>query len=470
MYYQPTSRLIQLPKLPWPLRYGLATAMVALAVAGGYWLRGPPFVLLFPCVVLIAVLLDHGCGIYATLLSAAAASYVVMAAPGHAALGDIHNLTALLIFVITAIGVTYIVEAMREAIDRLSQANRALVIASAERDQTMGMLSAVLDGTPDPVYVKDSAGHFVHINQASATLLNAPIPEIIGRRDRDFLPDDVASQIEMLDAEVLAADKPLIREEVIGVEGGERRHFLSSKFRWTGGDGAVLGLIGISRDITDRKGAEDELRAADAQKQLLLFDINHRIKNHLQTVVGLISLAANRIRSIEDGREALHEAASRLTVLARVYTRLQVGAEAAVVDAGPFLRELCEDLHSGLIGARPIRLDVTTDNTAIESHRAVTLGLMINELVQNALKYAFPAGRAGVIAVSFERGPHCFTLVVSDDGDGFDLEARPRGSGQRLIAAMVQQLDGTLHIDTAPGRGTRTTVEFATTGATEAGF
>lgn len=461
--------MLRLPKWPWLVRYGLATVFVVFAIAAGQWLKGPPFVLLFPSVIIIAVLLDHGCGIYATLLAAGLASYRVVST-SHPTTIDPHNFIALLVFVITGLGITYIVEAMREAIDRLSGANRALVITSAERDQTIGMLNAVLEGTPDPVYVKDRGGCFVHVNQAAATLLGADIPSVIGRRDRDFLPADVAEQIEAVDAEVLAASAPLLREEIVGVEGAERRHFLSSKFRWTSGKGEVLGLIGISRDITDRKVAEDKLRAADAQKQLLLFDVNHRVKNHLQTVVGLISVASRRVTSVDSGREALHEAASRLTVLARVYTRLQMGAEAAVVDAGPFLRELCEDLAEGLVGSRPIDIAVDADDSPIDSHRAVTVGLIINELVQNALKYAFPAGRAGTITIDLRRAPHAFRLSVADDGEGYVVGAGPVGSGSRLIGAMVQQLDGTVHVDAAPGQGTRTTIDFPTTLVTEPGF
>jgi PAS domain S-box-containing protein len=458
------TRLLLLPRLPWPLRYGIATLLCFAALGAGLWLRGPPFLFFFPTVLIVAILFDHGTSIFAALLLSAMA--VGRMLPANWPHPDPHNLLALAIFLVTGIVMGSVVEALRHAANRLSDTNRALLTAVAERDITMRMFDALLEGTDDPIYVKGKDHRFVHLNQAAAALLGATIQLAIGKRDRDFLPPDVADTVEANDRRVMAGSDVIVIEEAIPTPQGNTRHFLSSKFAWTDMDGSVLGLMGISRDITDRKSAEDRLRAADAQKELLLHDINHRVKNHLQTIVGLMSVAANRIDSVDQAREIIDVTAARLAVLGGVYNRLQLGSSASVVDARAFLSELCGDLLTGLVGSAPVTIESHADATPIEANRAVTVGLFVNELVQNALKHAFPGGRPGRIRINLTRSDRTFRLEVGDDGIGFEPGAgRQTASGQRLIKAMAQQLGGTLAVDGGPGRGAQFVLEFPVTDA-----
>ncbi|HEX8655529.1 MAG TPA: histidine kinase dimerization/phosphoacceptor domain -containing protein [Allosphingosinicella sp.] len=222
-------------------------------------------------------------------------------------------------------------------------------------------------------------------------------------------------------------------------------------------DQAASRLADIARahDGLERRAAA--LKAADAQKELLLHDINHRIKNQLQVVAGYISLGQRDVAD-DQAAQVLGSAANRLKVLARVYDRLQLGRETTSVGARGFIEEMVNDLQPGLIGVRPIVLRAEAEVAELSSGRAVTIGLMINELVSNAVRFAFAEDEAGTILVIFRRCEGGFCLEVIDDGRGFRSEARSGSVGQRMLRALVAQLEGT--IEWAGPPGTRVSVAF----------
>lgn len=224
-----------------------------------------------------------------------------------------------------------------------------------------------------------------------------------------------------------------------------------------GFDQAASRLAEISRVHSELERRADALATADSQKELLLHDINHRIKNQLQVVAGYISLGQRDVAD-SPAAEVLGSAANRLKVLARVYDRLQFGRETTSVGARGFIEEMVNDLQPGLIGVRPIVLRAEAEVAELSSGRAVTIGLMINELVSNAVRFAFAEDEAGTILVLFRHCEGGFCLEVIDDGHGFRSEARSGSVGQRMLRALVSQLDGT--IEWAGPPGTRVSVIF----------
>ena len=461
------KRLRPVGKAPFLWRYGLTTVLIC-AVAAAAWLLRPampaaPYVLFLPAILAAAVVFDHGSSIYAIVLASLLSLYWLIEPTGSFAIARGTDVVTLAVTAATGLVMATIVEAMRHAVDELSRANAELVHAHDDLSNQGALFDAVLEGTPDPIYVKDAEGRFFHVNSAAARLLGAPVAAILGRRDRDFLPAPTAEVIEANDRVVLGSGTLQTVEERVAPP-GERPHiYLSLKFPWRDPAGRVQGLVGISRDITERKAAEGAIAAADAQKQLLLYDINHRIKNHLQSVLGMLALAARRAETLEEARQALSTGAGRLMVLGRVYNRLEVGRSTSVVDVRGFIEELCNDLRTSLADERPVVLQVDAAPAAIESDRAVTLGLAINEAVQNALKYAFPEGGGGRVRVGFHTESDEHVLTIADNGIGFDpAQAGGAGAGQRLLKAMAQQLGGTLAVEGQGG--TRITIRFPALG------
>ncbi|MCW6510061.1 sensor histidine kinase [Lichenifustis flavocetrariae] len=311
----------------------------------------------------------------------------------------------------------------------------------------------MIEGTPDPIFVKDRDGRFVRVNSVLARIFGVA-PEVVrGKRDRDFMPETSAKPIEDADRKVIETGMPLVIEELVEVKGRGRRYFLSTKAPWYNRRGEITGLIGISQDIHERKQAELEVRSANAQKEILLHDINHRVKNHLQSVMSLLAMSERRLVD-PVAKTEIANAVSRLSVLARVYDRLRVKEDAgtATVSIRDYLQGLCDEVAPTLTGLRPIVVRTRLDDADLDAGQAVSLGLAVNELLQNSVKHAFPEDRAGVITIFFGlRDPDSFCVEVSDDGIGMRPGSASTHTGTRLVRALAHQLGGTVNWEGPPG-------------------
>lgn len=214
----------------------------------------------------------------------------------------------------------------------------------------------------------------------------------------------------------------------------------------------------LSAEMAETERARADLAQVSAQRELLLDEINHRIKNHLQSVAGLAGVAARRSASHDEACRAIEALEARLQVLARVYDRLRLTASEATLDAKTFVEAMCSDLHNSIIGSRPVTIIGSAEAIKLSADQAVLVGLVVNELVQNALKHAFPDDRAGTVEVSFTRAGTMALLTVTDDGVGAAIGAKGAGSGSRLTQSLARQLGGELTRTNAAG--TRVTLSF----------
>ena len=216
------------------------------------------------------------------------------------------------------------------------------------------------------------------------------------------------------------------------------------------------------RKIAELSAKQRDLSAALEQKDLLAREIDHRVKNSLQIVASVMLLQARRVVD-EDAKAAFQNTYARVMSVARVHDSLQQSADAEMVDLGQTVRQLCNDLAAGMSDASR-RVEVEAEaGLMVPSRTAVALALIATELVTNALKYAYPDGEGGPIAVQVKGAADGLTLRVCDEGQGLpeDWDTRPRehgGLGMRVIRAMLQQIDGALHVDGVRRQGTCFTV------------
>lgn len=199
-----------------------------------------------------------------------------------------------------------------------------------------------------------------------------------------------------------------------------------------------------------------EVERTSGLNRLLLEDINHRVENYLSAATNLLRLSKRELTE-PPSRAVIDAAAARIDVLVSVYRRLHLGGRTTKISAADFIVALVDDLQSSGIGVRPIRLSAQADAILLSSSEAVVIGLVVNELVENLLKHAFPANRAGQITVALHRRGGSLELTVSDEGIGRGPGVA-EGSGARLLAALAQQLEGRL-IATSDA-GVRTTLVF----------
>jgi two-component system, sensor histidine kinase PdtaS len=189
--------------------------------------------------------------------------------------------------------------------------------------------------------------------------------------------------------------------------------------------------------------AVGELRAALAEKEMLFREVHHRVKNNLQIIASLLSIRARTARAPEVA-DTLHELRHRVHAMGLVHQALYK-PNAAVVDFGAYLDELCRDLAHAYDLSERVHITIDADTTAVALESAVPLGLITTELVTNAVKHAFPNGRRGRIKVQFRCHPRLY-LRVHDDGVGLPEDHGEGGTGFGIVRAIAMQLGAELSI------------------------
>jgi len=221
---------------------------------------------------------------------------------------------------------------------------------------------------------------------------------------------------------------------------------------------AVAWLVEALRTRVIELSKQKELSETLAQDRKVLMDeLSHRTRNDLANVVTLLRLQANQ--GSDEAKESLNAAADRVQTIARVHRRLEVSDERVVVNSKHYLEDLCEDIRKTRLSDGPIQLDCAIASHSIGVEKAVPLGLIVNELVTNAAKHAFPGKAHGRIAVAFFEVGDCYRLRVSDDGNGYDPSCGSSGLGQGLLKLLAAQLGSGLKT-ASDAAGTVTSVDI----------
>ena len=216
--------------------------------------------------------------------------------------------------------------------------------------------------------------------------------------------------------------------------------------------GCVIAFASFAGALIASKDRSDTLQQLHQKKSLLLREMAHGVANNFSAVAALISLRSTSVRDLEV-RSILDAAIEQVTVMGRIHRRLRGGGEDGWVDSQTLLQELCEDFRQ-MVCSRALSIECKADSRRLPFDEAVLLGLIVNELVSNAVKHAFPDDRAGRIRIGFEAFSSHSCLSVEDDGVGFGRGVRHRseaGQGQDLVKGLSDQLGGDLAIDSGPG-------------------
>ncbi len=357
----------------------------------------------------------------------------------------------------------------------------------------------LVQALPDVVYSVDENGYFTFVNDAVREFGYEPV-ELIGKHFSVLLePEEVPrvsrsivlkhyegkvtgpTQAPKLFDERRRGPRKTVGLEVklrlkkkeggmIPTEAGQRIGRITSYgevdaagfFERKEGTGVKLkGSVGIIHDITQRKVEQELLQETLKEKNLLLKEIHHRVKNNLQIISSLLNLQRRYIKDPEDAKLFL-DSQMQVRSMALVHEHLYQSDRISRIDMQSYLRTLCDNLFEAY-GAytQGVHLDFQVEEVAFEISTATPLGLLVNELVSNSLKYAFPGQRGGNISIQLNTTSDTCVLVVKDDGVGlpenFQLD-RSDTLGYQLIVALVEQLEGTM--ETLPQKGTAYRISF----------
>jgi PAS domain S-box-containing protein len=220
-------------------------------------------------------------------------------------------------------------------------------------------------------------------------------------------------------------------------------------------DGDVFSIIGAAQDVTERKRAEYKIRASLEEKEMLLREVHHRVKNNLQVISSLLTLQSQRIKD-RQAQAIFKESQNRVKSIAAIHQKLVRSSDLGHIDFGDYIRNLVNDLFRSYgVDTDKIKLAIDVNGLQLGIDTAIPCGLIINELVTNALKHAFPEGKAGEIGIVLHPdGPDFYSLTVTDDGGRFpkDLDIHDTNSlGLQIVQALSQQLEGSLEVSTNGG-------------------
>ncbi|MBI2438434.1 MAG: PAS domain S-box protein, partial [Lentisphaerae bacterium] len=214
-------------------------------------------------------------------------------------------------------------------------------------------------------------------------------------------------------------------------------------------------VVGVIIDITDRKLAEQALQAANRDKEALLKEIHHRVKNNLQVISSLLKLQLGHVQDAQ-AAAVIRDCQNRIKTIAIVHEQLYQSPNLAAVDIGNYLQSLIRHLFRVfLVDTVSVTFDVAVDNVVLPIDQAIPCSLIINELVSNALKYAFPDNQPGLIRIALApAGDALVRLEVGDNGAGLPPEVDFRNTttlGLQLVMTFVEQLGGAIELRAGPG-------------------
>jgi len=219
--------------------------------------------------------------------------------------------------------------------------------------------------------------------------------------------------------------------------------------------GAVRGYIAVITDVTERKQMEGQLRASLREKEVLLREIHHRVKNNFQVISSFLSLQSRFIEAPQL-HAIFQECQNRIYAMALVHQHLYQAENLASIDFGTYLDSLAASLlRSYGVDPQRIQFTSTAEHVFLSVDTAVPCGLLVNELLSNALKHAFPPGQAGHLWVTLRRAADGqLRLTVRDDGvglpEGVDVQTTS-SFGMRLVGLLAQQLRATVALERHPG-------------------
>jgi two-component sensor histidine kinase len=417
----------------------LATlALVAIATAARIWLGHHftglvPFSLYFP-VILAAAMLGGWPAAATALVASLLLGWYLFLGPAGWAIPDASALVNLLLYVFAGGWMAFAGIHVRHLIGRLRAGNARL----AERElRYRTLFEATSEGFALVQAIRGADGALVdyrilEANPAILRMLGAP-PSIVGKTGREVFP-------QVSEAYLDACDRALKGEPItFEFQGRASGAWYEIHLAQVTDDQLAQVVI----DVSDRK-------KADARQAELFDELNHRVKNNLAMVSSMLALQAR----MGDGvrvREHLHKAVDRIHAIAEVHGSLYRSSRKDDVDFAAYLQDLCRRLSSSLLEGDRVRLHCHVDPAVMPLDKAVALGVVVNELVTNAAKHAYPEPAGGPIEVKLVHAAPGLLLSVGDVGCGLPPETPSTGLGMRLVRSLVQQIGATLEIERGPG-------------------
>ncbi len=336
---------------------------------------------------------------------------------------------------------------------------KAQRLSKATRDE----LDTLFEGVRALIWQKDLEGRYMKVNNTYCETVGLPRESIVGKRDDELYPSDIAEKYSKYDRKIIETGAPQLGiEEPHLKPDGKRGWGLADKFPFYDNMGAIAGTTGFALDITSRKNSEEQLKKSLKEKEILLRELYHRTKNNMQVISGMLCLQSACIQD-KGFCHILKELENKIQTMALVHKKLYQSRDLSKID----LRDYLQDLMGLLIEsyadfARAVNIELQLESTPVLIDLAIPCGLVVNELVSNSFKHAFPNGNAGEIRISLFRNPSgLIELRFADSGpgltEGFDLKTLKTLGFQTIFMIVEHEMKGNVVFENDNGLSCRIT-------------
>jgi PAS domain S-box-containing protein len=322
---------------------------------------------------------------------------------------------------------------------------------------TEARLSGILHSAMDAIISVNSSQSILLINEAAEKMFLCKGDEVIGTPISRFIPapfknipsDDINKSIESTLANLSTGSLGTIT----GITSGGQEFPIEASISLVEVAGEKLYTL-ILRDITGRKKSEEKIEASLKEKEVLLKEVHHRVKNNLQIISSLLNLQSNYIED-KEALEVFKESQNRIKSMALIHEKLYQSGNLSQINIRDYIKDLSTKLFSSYRhDAKNIKLNLNVEELFLEVDKCIAVGLILNELISNALKHAFVNKPGGELTISFFKNENKLILVISDNGIGFphdfDLQ-NTETLGLQLVFSLIDQHDGTIEYDNREG-------------------
>jgi PAS domain S-box-containing protein len=293
------------------------------------------------------------------------------------------------------------------------------------------------------------------IDEPDILEVNKKILQMSGYTEEELLSGDYSGrwvdpgQLNKIMSEVMTEGSAINREVSLYNKDGDVRTTLIS-FKLYPDEGYFEGTV---QDITERKELELMLKKSLEEKDLLIKEIHHRVKNNLMVISSLLSLQSRYIKD-KEARGLFRESQNRARSMALIHERLYRSDDLKRIEFGDYILSLSKELFHLYAADGHIELKIDVDDIYLDINTSIPLGLIVNEIVTNSLKHAFPDGRMGKIRVDFHKTDEYYEFKVNDNGIGFpeDLDFENTDSlGLQMVTSLTRQIEGNIELDRSHG-------------------
>lgn len=288
---------------------------------------------------------------------------------------------------------------------------------------------------------------------------NRPVSEIIGNSVYQFLAPEYHALVREAHKKVFSTKK-IATYETEGFDINGARIWFQTHVGPMFSGNEVTGLTLFTRNISERIENEEKIKRSLKEKEVLLQEVHHRVKNNLQIISSILNL---QTRSISDKKvlELIKETRYRIMSMSFIHDLLYQTKDFTNIDFSRYLENITSNIMNTYTLNKNITLNLAIESILLNLDSAIPCGLIVNELITNAFKYAFPAGKEGEISIELKRNNNRVTLSVADNGVGIDKQVDYKTTeslGFQLINSLVTQIEGELHYEN--NNGTKFTVSF----------